>query len=219
MALPSYLELVNDVLVRLREPTVGAVQENALSRLVGAFVNDAKRQVEDAYNWNALTTTLTAVTQPSVFNYELQGTGARFKVIEVFNNTDRFFMSPKTTSQMTRLFISNPTPQQGVPAYFNFNGTSADGDTQVDLYPVPDNTYTIFFNLYVPQDKLVADTETLKVPAEPVVLLAYARSLVERGEDGGLNSSEAYAMYKEVLGDYIAIESGRYPEEETWEAT
>lgn len=219
MALPTYLELVNDVLVRLREPAVGAVQENALARLVGAFVNDAKRQVEDAYNWNALTTTLTASTQPAVFNYELQGTGARFKVIEVFNNTDRFFMKPLSTSQMTRLFISNVTPATGVPTYYNFNGISADGDTQVDIYPVPDNTYSIYFNLYIPQAKLVNDTDTLSVPSEPVVLLAYARSLVERGEDGGLNSSEAYAMYKEVLGDYIAIESARYPEEETWEAT
>ena len=43
------------------------------------------------------------------------------------------------------------------------------------------------------------DADTLFVPKEPVVLLAYARSLVERGEDGGLNSSEAYALYKAAL--------------------
>ena len=201
MALPSYLELVNDVLVRLREPEVGTVGENVLSRLVGAFINDSKRVVEDAYNWNALTTTLTVSTTPEVFNYALTDTGARFKVIEVYNNSDRFHMFPKTTKEMTSLFISNPTPAQGVPAYYDFNGINNNGDTQVDLYPVPNDIYTIYFNIYQPQDKLVSDGDTLKVPAEPVVQLAYARSLVERGEDGGLQSSEAYQLYKGILAD------------------
>ena len=53
MALPTYLELVNDILVRMREPEVSTVQENVLSKLVGRLVNDAKRQVEDAYSWNS----------------------------------------------------------------------------------------------------------------------------------------------------------------------
>ena len=82
MALPSYLSLVNDVLVRLREPEVTTVNENVLSKLVSKFVNDAKRQVEDAYNWNALSSTLTATTTSGVFNYALVGTDGRFKVIE-----------------------------------------------------------------------------------------------------------------------------------------
>jgi hypothetical protein len=68
MALPSYLSLVNDVLIRLREPAVTTINENVLSKLVSKFVNDAKRQVEDAYNWNALTSTLTAETTDGVFN-------------------------------------------------------------------------------------------------------------------------------------------------------
>lgn len=219
MALPTFLELVNEVLVRLREPEVGTVNENTLSRLMGVFVNDSKRVVEDAYNWNALTDTLTAQTSPGVFNYELNGTGARFKVLEVYNNTSRHHMRPKPTMEMTKLFIQEATPQQGVPFYYNFNGISNDGDTQVDIYPVPDDIYTIYFNLYLPQDKLADDGDTLKVPSEPVIQLAYARALVERGEDGGLQSSEAYGLYKGILSDYIAIEASRYPEEETWEAT
>jgi hypothetical protein len=74
------------------------------------------------------------------------------------------------------------------------------------------------FNLYVPQDKLSADTDTLLAPEEPVVLGAFARALVERGEDGGLNSSEAYGLYKASLADAIALESSRYTEEDAWEA-
>jgi len=34
----------------------------------------------------------------------------------------------------------------------------------------------------------------------------------KRGEDGGLNSSEAYALYKAMLSDYIALEATRFPE-------
>ena len=218
MALPSLLTLVNDVLVRLREPEVSTVNENVLSKLIGKFVNDAKRQVEDAYNWNALTSTLTAVTSADVFNYVMVGTGARFKVIEIYNSTDGSFLSPQTSRQMTQNFISSPNPVKGIPAYYNFNGINANGDTQVDVYPIPDAAYTLFFDLYIPQEELVNDADNMLVPKEPVVLLAYARALVERGEDGGLNSSEAYSMYKSALSDYIALEASRYPEEECWSA-
>jgi hypothetical protein len=216
MALPSYLSLVNDVLVRLREPAVTTINENVLSKLVSKFVNDAKRQVEDAYNWNALTSTLTATTTDGVFNYVLVGSGARFKVIEVFNQNDRHFLVNKSSRQMTQNFIGSEVPQIGSPIFYNFNGIDSNGDTQVDLFPVPNKAYTIFFNLYIPQEEMVADSDTMFVPKEPVVLLALARSLVERGEDGGLTTSEAYGLYKNTLGDYIAIESSRYIEEEIW---
>ena len=218
MALPTYLELVNDVLVRLREPEVSTVQENVLSKLIGKLVNDAKRQVEDAYNWNSLTSTLTVDTIPAVFNYGLVGLGSRFKVIDSYNYTKRIPMNMATTSEMNKRFMT-VTQVTGSPTDYNFNGVTASGDTQVDLYPVPLAVETIFFNLYVPQDKLSADTDVLLAPEEPIVLGAYARALVERGEDGGLNSSEAYGLYKASLADAIAIESSRYVEEETWEAT
>ena len=217
MALPTYLELVNDILIRLREPTVGTVQENILSKLVGKLVNDAKRQVEDSYSWNSLTSTLTAVTSANVFNYGLTGIGSRFKVIDVYNATTKTKMSNVTSSYMNEQFLLS-TPSIGSPSEYNFNGLTAAGDTQVDVHPVPSAVETLLFNLYVPQDKLVADTDTLLAPEEPVILGAYARALVERGEDGGLNSSEAYGLFKSSLADAIAIESSRYVEEETWEA-
>ena len=216
MALPSLLSLVNDVLVRMREPEVTTVNENVLSKLVSKYVNDSKRAVEDSYNWNALTTTLTATTTNGVFNYALVGTGARFKVIDIYNNTNRFFLTAQTAKQMTANFISSNTPAIGAPYYYNFNGVDGNGDTQVDIYPIPNGVFTIFFNLFIPQTDLLLDASTMLVPKEPVVLLAYARALVERGEDGGMNSSEAFSMYKQALSDYIALEASRYPEEECW---
>lgn len=215
MSLPTYLELVNDVLVRLREPEVSTVNENVLSKLVGKFVNDAKRQVEDSYKWNALSNTLTTTTSNAVFNYALTDSGARFKVIDTFNNTSKQFMQLVSTAQMNQWLLSE-TRQSGSPMYYNFNGVDANGDTQVDLYPVPDGAYQIFFNIIDTQTNLILDSDQMLVPFEPVVHLAFAKALVERGEDGGLQSSEAYALFKQVLADYIAIESGRYPEEDAW---
>jgi len=218
MAFPSFLELVNDVLVRLREPEVSTVNENTLSKIIGKMVNDAKRQVEDAYNWNALTATLTAVTIPAVFNYALVGTGNRFKIIDVWDSTSASTLSSVSTRQMNENFLlGNITATIGAPSEYNFNGVSSLGDAQVDIWPVPDKAYTLFFNLYVPQEALVADSDQMLVPKEPVILLAKAMALVERGEDGGLSNSEAYGIYKSSLSDAIAIESSRYPDEDSWE--
>lgn len=216
MALPTYLDLVNDVLIRMREPEVTTVNENTLSKLVGRLVNDAKRQVEDAYAWNALTDTLIIETTANTYGYVLTGSGTRFKVIDAQDNTNKAVINPLSTKLMSQYLLNNTNP--GNPMYYNFNGIHSTGDTKVDFYPVPNAGLTLYFNLYIPEPELTTDTATMLVPREPVVLGAFARALVERGEDGGLNSSEAYGLYKSSLADAIAIESSRYVEEETWEA-
>ena len=215
MASPTYLELVNDVLIRLRENEVTSVSDNNYSKLIGKYVNDAKRMVEDSYNWNALSDTLSAVTGAAVFNYVLVGSGQRFRVIDVLNDTSDDYLTLKTTADMNRLFLLTTT-DQGSPRYYNFNGTDTNGDTQVDLYPIPDGVYNLRFNIIKPQLPLSSNSTQLLVPSEPVILGAVARAIAERGEDGGIGSSEMYAMYTQSLGDAIALESGRYLEEDAW---
>ena len=215
MSAKNYIQLVNDVLVRLRESEVSSVNDTPYSRLIARFVNDAKRNVEDSYNWNALSDTLTATTFPEIFNYILNGTGQRFRIYDVINDTSDWVLEYRTTEYMNRLFLTE-TPARGAPMYYNFNGTASNGDTQVDLYPIPDGVYQIRFNVALPQPPLSADADILKVPDEPVIFLAYAKALAERGEDGGMNSNEAYGLYQKSLADAIALESGRYPEEQVW---
>ena len=215
MASPTYLELVNDVLIRLRENEVTSVSDTAYSKLIGKFVNDAKRQVEDAYNWNALSDTLSAVTGADVFNYVLVGSGQRFRVVDVLNDTSDDYLRLKTTSDMNQLFLLSTT-EKGAPRYYNFNGTNSNGDTQVDLYPIPDGVYNLRFNIIKPQLPLSSNSTQLLVPSEPVIFGAVARAIAERGEDGGLASNELYGLYKQSLGDAIALESGRYLEEDSW---
>jgi len=211
----TYLEIVNEVLVRLRESEVTSVSDTPYSKLISKFVNDAKRQVEDAYNWNALSETLTVTTAPDLFNYVMTGSGQRFRVLDVLCLEKDNFLTFKTTREMDNLFL-NQTVQKDFPTYYNFNGVDANGDTQVDLYPVPNAIYNVNFNIIKPQAALATNSTRLLVPSEPVVFLAYAKALAERGEDAGLGSSEAYQLYSNSLADHIAIEESRYPDENIW---
>lgn len=211
----TYLDMVNNVLTRLREPTVSSVQDNSYSKLIGVYVNDAKREVEDAYDWNSLTTTLTANTTDSLFNYVLTGSGTRFRVIDVLNDTSDFQLRYAPTTWMNRQFLLVQSGK-GVPAYYNFNGVDDNGDTQVDVYPIPDGAYTLRFNLIVPQVDLSSDTDRILVPPHLVNMLAYAKAIAERGEDSGILSSEAYQLYRLSLADAVAIERNRYLEEVVW---
>jgi len=213
----QYIQLVNSVLRRLRETEVSSVADNAYSKMIGEFVNDAKRQVEDAYSWNALSDTLSAVTATNIFNYVLVGSGQRFRIMDVINDTDDFFLKYQTTNEMNRLFLMTSS-EKGSPRFYNFNGVDANGDTQVDLYPIPNGVYNIRFNIIKPQLPLNTDADRLLVPHEPVIFNACARAFAERGEDGGIASGEMYALYNQSLADAIAIESSRYLEEGEWMA-
>jgi hypothetical protein len=214
----NYIQLVNSVLRRLRETEVSSVADNAYSKLIGEFVNDAKRQVEDAYAWNALSDTLTASTADGIFNYILVGSGQRFRVIDVLNDTSNTVVQNATTRWMNDQFLLT-SAQKGSPAYYNFNGTNINGDTQVDLFPIPNGVYDVRFNVIKPQVALSADADTLLVPSEPVIFNAAARAIAERGEDGGILAGEMAFIYNQSLADAIAIESGRYIEESAWMAT
>ena len=211
----TYLQAVNDVLVRLREDEVSSVAATPYSKLIGKLVNDAKRSVEDAHTWNALGNTLTASTTADIFNYVLVGAGQRFKVLNVFDDGVDAFLTQRESNWMAKNLLAN-TVLKGRPAYYNFNGTDSNGDTQVDLYPVPDGAYSIRFNLYIPQAELSSDSDIIKVPSEPVIIGAYARAIAERGEDTGLSSSDAYGLYRSSLADAIAIDNGHFVDNEIW---
>lgn len=217
MAAYNYLQLTNSVLRRLREPEATSVNDNEYVKLIATYINDSKRQVEDAYNWNALSETLSAVTAPDLFNYVLNGSGQRFRLIDIINDSSNMIMQNRTTRWMDQNFLVNDPPK-GPPMYYNFNGTNSNGDTQVDFYPIPDGIYNIRFNIIKPQTELVADADVLLVPHEPVIYGAYARAIAERGEDAGIQGNEAYALYLQSLTDAIALESGRYIEEGEWVA-
>lgn len=207
----TYLELINDVLVRLRETAVSTNAETSYSSLIGKFVNDAKRQVEDSFAWNVLGQTITVTTVASTASYSLTGVGQKFQIQDAINVTSNVSLYMIDFVSMNRK--QNFTPLvNAIPIEFIFDGVDASGDTKVTLYPIPDGVYSLKFSVTVPQATLSADGTSVKVPDVLVAQNAYARALVERGEDGGLTSSEAYALYKGMLSDHIALEGTRNPE-------
>jgi len=213
----TYLELVNDVLVRLREPTVTTVVLNSYSTLIGKFVNDAKRQIEDSFSWNVLGKTITVTTAASTSSYSLTGAGQKFQVMDVINITSNVGLTNISFVDMNRKLNFTPLANQ-IPTEFAFDGVDGSYNTKVNLYPIPDGVYTIKFALTVPQATLSSDSTVVLVPDVLVVQNAYSRALIERGEDGGFSSSEAYQLYKSMLSDYIALEGTRYPENQEFVA-
>ena len=215
----TYIELVNAVLRRLRESEVTTVQgagnSNAYARLIGDFVNEAKSQVENAWKWSALRRTLTATTVDGTFNYEIQGSQNNFQVLSVLNDTSDIVMLYKDADWFNEAFLLT-NPQRGIPTFYNFNGVSADGDTQVDIYPIPDGTYTLRFNVVLRNVPLSGDSDPMDIPSRPVILLATAMAIEERGEDGGQQSMNAYAAAQSALADAVALDAGRHPEETVW---
>ena len=213
----TYIELINDVLIRLRETTVATSGETTYSTLIGKFVNDAKRQVEDSFSWNALGTTVTLTTTANTYSYSLTGAGQKFQVMDAINTTSNVGLQNISFVQMNR--FQNLVPvATGVPEYYAFDGVDASGDTKVSLYSRPDGVYTILFSLTVPQATLSSDSTSILVSDALVAQNAYARALVERVEDGGLSSSEAYQLYRSMLSDAIALEATRYPENQEFVA-
>lgn len=208
--------MINDVLTRLRETPVSTANETTYSTLIGKFINDAKRQVEDAFNWNVLDQDITVNTVAGTYQYALTGAGSKFQVQDAINITSNVTLRNISFQWMNRR-QNFATPVSGIPSEYCFDGFS-NGDAKVTLYPRPDNVYNLKFTLTIPQATLSSDSTSILVPDVLVVQNAYARALVERGEDGGMSSSEAYQLYRVMLADYIALEGTRFPDNDAFEA-
>jgi hypothetical protein len=147
----------------------------------------------------------------------LTGAGQKFQVMDVINTTSNVGLTNISFVDMNRKLNFTPLVNS-IPTEFAFDGVDASYDTKVNLYPIPDGAYTIKFALTVPQATLSSGSTVVLVSDVLVAQNAYARALVERGEDGGLSSSEAYLLYKSMLSDQIALEGTRYPENQEFVA-
>lgn len=211
----TYLQLVNSVLRRLREDEVDTVDQNSYSKLIGEYVNDAKRTVEDAWDWTALRTAITVTTSSSTYSYTLTGSQNRLKVLNVIDQTSNNFLSYSTSNKMDRDYLANPDPT-GAPKYYTFKGVDASGDNKIDFYPKPDGVYSIDFNVVKRTGDFTADADTLAIPSSPVIQLATAFGARERGETGGTSAAEMFAIADSTLADAIALDAALHPEETIW---
>ena len=168
--------------------------------------------MENRRDWSVLRTTLTITTTADVVNYSLNGSQNNIKELNVLNDTSNFVMHYQTNNWFDSQFLLS-APETGSPMYYTYNGVDSDGDTLIDVYPKPDGVYSLRFNCALRNPDLSADTDTLKIPAMPVVHLAVAFAARERGETGGTSTQEYFAMANKYLSDAIAQDAGRHPEE------
>ena len=123
-------------------------------------------------------------------------------------------MSPVTQQYLNS--IKYPTDPTGEPNYYGFNGADSSNNLKVDLSPIPTEAQTISFDIVKYQDDLTLAATVLKIPAQPIVLGAWARAIAERGEDGGTQSSAAAAEAMVVLNQAVMRDSGNSKYDTDW---
>jgi len=211
----TYLSAVNSVLRRLREREATSVNNSNYTRLIGTFVNDAKREVEDAWNWTHLKNTIQIDTEQGVFRYSLTGSTRRFRLIydylnrpAVFNDTEDVFLQKSPSTRWMSRQLNHDDVTENQPQWFEFNGFDNDGDVIVDLYPIPDKAYSINFDIIIPQENLEVDgsddNTQIQCPVEPIIFGAWSRAIYERGEDQGYLSDVAFREFQTALADAIS---------------
>jgi len=203
----TYLELVNNVLTRLREDNVSTVNQNSYSALIGTIVNDAKEIVQNAWDWSQLTL-LTEVTQASD-TVELADFGDTDFVEGIKVGDNWLKVLPRT-------WIDDMEPKTGEPEYYAFIESATDGDLIFKVYPTPASSVT--FKIYTTDRRglLENDSDVTRLPHMPIIHFALALAARERGENGGTTVQEYFSIAQNSLSDAIAYDSGRNPDKTIW---
>ena len=222
----TYRELINAVLRRVRESTITANWNGALNdstsvgdyqKLIGEFVNESKREVEDAWNWSVLRYSTTVGTTADEQVYSLTGTTQRTRILMAQEQSNGSLLQEMSDPYLQFTKYPTSSVQKTIPHYYAVTGVTG-GALQIEFEPVPDDTYSITFRTVTPQGDLTNASTELLVPQQPVILGAWARAISERGEDGGSMSDMVFAQYQNALADAIQIDAGRTVGETTWYA-
>ena len=218
----TFRELINEVLIRLREDTIatdwsGNINDSSTvtdyQKVIGSLVNDSKRNVESYHDWLVLRETKEITTVDGTRNYNLSS-GQEIKLIDVTNQA-----TGGKLVQVSRQYINStlyPTENSGEPMYYAFNGADSDSNLKVDLEPKPNSVQTLSFDIVKFQDELTTASTKLKIPTKPVVLGAWARAISERGEDGGTNTGVIAMEVSESINQAVILDSGNVQYESEW---
>ena len=202
-------DIVNKILTRMRESTVGSINSTDQASAILRLVNDAKREVEDNFNWTALQDSVTVTTSAGTHTYTLEEgsvyTNQRSRVVDVFNDTTdvRLVAVPY---DYARRQSQTTNDEQAEPVHFAVAGYTATQSLQIRFYQTPDAAYSMVVEVVNPQEDLNADAQYTKVPWYPVYLRALALAIRERGEDEGEQYSEVQRAFQQAIGDAIAYE-------------
>ena len=214
----TYKDIINAVLRRLRETSIGAgaswtgpiynyANVTDYQKLIGDLVNEAKREVEDAWNWSILRASPTVTTSNGTQSYSLTGTNERSRILMAQEQSNGTLLQEMSDRYLQFTKYPTASVQYGIPDYYTITGINSTLTVEFDT--IPDAAYNITFRVVNPQEDLEDSSTVLKVPHQPVILGAWARAIAERGEDGGSMSDMVFGQYQNALSDAIQIDAGR----------
>ena len=178
----TVLQIINKILVRLRESEVGTVNETEYSLTLLRLINDAKREVEDSFDWVALQTTVTVSTVAGTQTYAVENAGAgaftnqRSRLLDVYNTTTDVRLTPRPFEWIRIQTQANNEDQQEPFAYAHavYNNTQS---MNIRFFLVPDAVYAMDVEVIIPEEDMTTETDYTKVPWYPVYLKALALAI------------------------------------------
>ena len=211
----TYLQIVNQVLKRLREDTVADVTglDDPVAEMVVELINDAKQLVENAHTWNALRDEWSITTAADDALYSLTGAGNYGKIEMVVKDDGTELHEEQLRTIRKRQAAS---PANNKPKYYAVNGVDGNYDIQLQLFPKPDAVYNYTVYGFKRQAELSAASDVLLVPAKPVVYTALAMAARERGEVGGQTAAELFSLANVYLSDAIAWDGSLNDQDNVW---
>ena len=241
----KYLEMVNEVLVRMREDEITSVTDEnnePQQKLVCKFVNDARAFVDKSHTWNIQRKVWTidlAKGIPAYTLFDSSESGAAY--------TCRWAGKGGNLREANARWISQQKQSYGTPQFYS-PGYVSNHELQVRVWPVPEdeneqagdvseyniaeyneaeysgsriasNLTTLVLEGFKGFGRLSKDDERIELPIDPVMYYALAYASRERGEVGGQTSGELFALGKQYLSDAIAWDVNNAPLEYLWSAS
>lgn len=228
----TYREMINAVLRRLRQNTINVIWDgdledatnvSAYQKLIGDFVEEVRKEVENSWNWRALFDTDTdsisgPITTPSRtiyasnFTLNISDPGL-FKLVQIVHTDTGQPLIELSYAEMRKLHLANTSNVPGRPMYYSISDRTDNylGNT-VQVYPPADQEYEFESLMFTGEDPLTESQDITSLPSHVIILGAWARAIAERGEDGGSLSDMVFGQYSNALSDEIqkdALHSGQ----------
>lgn len=224
----TLLTAVNRVLVRLREETVTTLDSSPYARLVASFMSDIHREITEAHDWGMFDHGTLVVLRPGQTEYQLyEGSTDVFPgypapnaksfvkmqydstpVAALYQTIDDALASMRAagialadpeTVRMFRLYSNGVT---NAPDSFAIQQHETLDGLRLQLDVAPDKDYFLFVRFHTPEveiDPTGMDTQSLRVPIQPLVLGTLYLALNERGEELGEAGNVAEERYRIAL--------------------
>ena len=241
----NYLEMVNEVLVRMREDEVLSVTDSnndPQQKLVCKLVQDAAKFVMGSHTWNSQRKVWTVPLLEGKGRYTLPTSGQGAAIYTV-----RYTGTEEVLTEANARYLSTKSGEAGKPRLYNPSWTDK-GNVSLQLYPVPDNRYqssedidsseygiaeyalaeyngkesegsnTLAVFGYSQEERLSSDIDEVVLPNMPVMYYALAYASRERGELGGQSTGELFALAASYMSDAIAWDVNNSSLEYIWSA-